>query len=339
MVVAVFSGSLGSRTINNAVRQLLPIWRDRDDVVIRHVIGTRDWDELGEPPELPPGGLQYQAVRYENRMELMLAAADVAVTRAGGNTVAELAVVGLPAVLVPLPIAPRDHQTANAAVLMRAGRSDPRARPGAERGAPGPGARPAAGRSCRVWPRWPTRCRPWPTVTPLIVSPGWWRNTPVPDQPVPPVTPIEAEHPVDLRSPRSIHVVGVGGAGMSAIASVLAAMGHRVSGSDLKESAGLERLRAEGVEVAHRTQPRQPARRSRLRDDLDRDTRTEPRSRHRHANARCPCCAGPTCSPPSRPRDERSPWPARTGRPPRRRCSRWCSTRPTCTRRSSSVVT
>lgn len=54
---------------------------------------------------------------------------------------------------------------------------------------------------------------------------------------------------VDLREPRSIHVVGVGGAGMSAIASVLAAMGHRVSGSDLKESAGLERLRAEGIDV------------------------------------------------------------------------------------------
>jgi UDP-N-acetylmuramate--alanine ligase len=55
---------------------------------------------------------------------------------------------------------------------------------------------------------------------------------------------------VDLRTPRSIHVVGVGGAGMSAIASVLVAMGHRVSGSDLKESAGLERLRAEGIEIS-----------------------------------------------------------------------------------------
>ncbi|MEJ5254488.1 MAG: UDP-N-acetylmuramate--L-alanine ligase [Acidimicrobiales bacterium] len=53
----------------------------------------------------------------------------------------------------------------------------------------------------------------------------------------------------DLRVPTSIHVVGVGGAGMSAIATVLAGMGHRVSGSDLKESAGLERLRALGVEV------------------------------------------------------------------------------------------
>lgn len=120
-VVAVFSGSLGSRTINEAVRDLLPRWRERTDVVIRHVIGTRDWDALGPPPEFPEHGLQYQPVRYEDRMAMLLAAADVAVTRAGGNTVAELAVAGVPAVLVPLPVAPRDHQTANAAVLMRAG--------------------------------------------------------------------------------------------------------------------------------------------------------------------------------------------------------------------------
>src|SRR4051794_41222863 len=54
---------------------------------------------------------------------------------------------------------------------------------------------------------------------------------------------------LDLSTPRRIHVVGVGGAGMSAIASVLAAMGHRVSGSDLKASPGLERLMAQGVVV------------------------------------------------------------------------------------------
>src|SRR5207247_11430155 len=54
---------------------------------------------------------------------------------------------------------------------------------------------------------------------------------------------------LDLASPKRIHVVGVGGAGMSAIATVLARMGHVVSGSDLKASAGLERLRALGVHV------------------------------------------------------------------------------------------
>ena len=120
-VVAVFSGSLGSRSINTAVRGLVEIWRDRGDLAIRHVVGSRDWDELGSPPDLPGDGLLYQTVRYEDHMDRLLVAADLAVTRAGGNTVAELAVVGVPAVLVPLPIAPRDHQTANAAVVLRAG--------------------------------------------------------------------------------------------------------------------------------------------------------------------------------------------------------------------------
>lgn len=121
VVIAVFSGSLGARSINDAMRGLLPLWRHRRDLAVRHVIGSRDWDELGASPDLPAEGILYQPVRYEDQMHLLLAAADVAVTRAGGNTVAELAVVGLPAILVPLPIAPRDHQTANAAVLTRAG--------------------------------------------------------------------------------------------------------------------------------------------------------------------------------------------------------------------------
>jgi UDP-N-acetylmuramate--alanine ligase len=54
---------------------------------------------------------------------------------------------------------------------------------------------------------------------------------------------------IDLSTSRRIHVVGVGGAGMSAIASVLSSMGHRVTGSDLKASPALDRLAATGVEV------------------------------------------------------------------------------------------
>ena len=54
---------------------------------------------------------------------------------------------------------------------------------------------------------------------------------------------------LDLSAPTHVHVVGVGGAGMSAIAEVLVSMGHTVSGSDLKASSGLERLAALGVDV------------------------------------------------------------------------------------------
>ncbi len=55
---------------------------------------------------------------------------------------------------------------------------------------------------------------------------------------------------VDLGQPRRIHLVGVGGAGMSAIAEVLIGSGHVVSGSDLARSEVTKRLEGRGVEVA-----------------------------------------------------------------------------------------
>ncbi len=55
--------------------------------------------------------------------------------------------------------------------------------------------------------------------------------------------------PLDLSRPQRLHVVGVGGPGMSAIAIVLAEMGHQVSGSDIRERPVLERVRAAGVDV------------------------------------------------------------------------------------------
>jgi undecaprenyldiphospho-muramoylpentapeptide beta-N-acetylglucosaminyltransferase len=119
-VVAVFAGSLGATRINTAVVDLVGRWADRGDLWFHHVVGARDAEAIVEP-DLPPDGLHLTLVTYEEHMELLLAAADVAVCRSGGTTVAELAVVGLPAILVPLPIAPRDHQTANAAALVAAG--------------------------------------------------------------------------------------------------------------------------------------------------------------------------------------------------------------------------
>ncbi|MBS1836803.1 MAG: UDP-N-acetylglucosamine--N-acetylmuramyl-(pentapeptide) pyrophosphoryl-undecaprenol N-acetylglucosamine transferase [Actinobacteria bacterium] len=127
-VVVVFAGSLGSRRINEAVEGALASWGDRGDLAIHHVYGSRDWEGRPESArsdaagvDAPPDRLWYRAVRYEERMDLALAAADLVVCRAGGTTVAELAVVGVPAILVPLPIATRDHQTANAGSLQRAG--------------------------------------------------------------------------------------------------------------------------------------------------------------------------------------------------------------------------
>jgi UDP-N-acetylmuramate--alanine ligase len=60
---------------------------------------------------------------------------------------------------------------------------------------------------------------------------------------------VDAEPALDLSQPREIHVVGVAGVAMSAIALLLARLGHRVSGSDLKDVPQLARLEAAGVRV------------------------------------------------------------------------------------------
>ena len=65
---------------------------------------------------------------------------------------------------------------------------------------------------------------------------------PVPERPRPTA-------PLELSIPHRLHVVGVGGPGMSAVAIALAEMGHRVSGSDLREHPVLERVRAARVDV------------------------------------------------------------------------------------------
>ena len=121
-VVLCFGGSLGARRINLAVVDAVRRWATRRDLAVRHLVGARDWDLVtADRPSVAAGALVWQPVRYEDRMHLAMAAADLAVCRAGASTVAELAVVGLPSVLVPLPHAPGDHQTANARALAHAG--------------------------------------------------------------------------------------------------------------------------------------------------------------------------------------------------------------------------
>jgi UDP-N-acetylglucosamine:LPS N-acetylglucosamine transferase len=119
-VVMVSGGSLGAGRLNQATVELAGRWAERAGIALRHVVGARDWDKV---EAVAPGteGLLYQRVRYEEDMASSYAAADVAVQRAGASTVAELVLAGLPALLVPLPGAPGDHQTANAEALARAG--------------------------------------------------------------------------------------------------------------------------------------------------------------------------------------------------------------------------
>lgn len=118
-LVLAYGGSLGARTINRAVWGAVAQWAGRSDLAVRHVVGDRGWSE--RPADLPAGELAYEQLAYEEDMPQALRAADLVVSRAGASTVFELAAVGVASVLVPLPIATEDHQTANAKALERVG--------------------------------------------------------------------------------------------------------------------------------------------------------------------------------------------------------------------------
>ena len=116
-------GSLGAQRVNDAAIGLAARWRDRQDVAIHHVSGTRGYEECRRQlaaRRRTDDPLDYRLVPYEDHMETVYTEATVMVCRSGGMT-AELAVVGLPSVLVPLPGAPGDHQTRNANVFVEAG--------------------------------------------------------------------------------------------------------------------------------------------------------------------------------------------------------------------------
>jgi undecaprenyldiphospho-muramoylpentapeptide beta-N-acetylglucosaminyltransferase len=123
-LVAAFGGALGAGSINAATIGLYDRWRTRADLAIHHVSGERNFAECSTrlASERRAGDrLRYELVAYEQHMDRLYARATVAVCRAGAGTVAELAAAGLPAVLVPLPGAPSDHQSRNAATLEDAG--------------------------------------------------------------------------------------------------------------------------------------------------------------------------------------------------------------------------
>ncbi|MFE4720288.1 glycosyltransferase [Streptomyces sp. NPDC056728] len=117
-VVLFNGGSLGAARLTEAALGLAARWRNRPDVQLLIKTGPAALDEtrrrLGDSPVA-------QAVPYLDRMDLAYAVADLVVCRAGSATVAELATTKVPAVLVPYPHAPGDHQTHNARVLSDAG--------------------------------------------------------------------------------------------------------------------------------------------------------------------------------------------------------------------------
>ena len=119
-LVVVVGGSLGARRLNDGAIGLRKLWAAREDLVLHHICGTREYERVLHVPA-PSGVLDYRLVGYEDQMARVLCAADLVVSRAGAMTVAELRAVGTPSLLVPLPGAPHDHQRRNAEFLAAIG--------------------------------------------------------------------------------------------------------------------------------------------------------------------------------------------------------------------------
>jgi UDP-N-acetylglucosamine--N-acetylmuramyl-(pentapeptide) pyrophosphoryl-undecaprenol N-acetylglucosamine transferase len=126
--IVVIGGSLGARTLNNAMRDnvelfekyALPAGEGRSGAiqVIWQCGKFYEYEYTAmETAKLP----NVQCLAFIDRMDLLYAAADVVISRAGALSISELCLVGKPAILVPSPNVAEDHQTKNALALVEKG--------------------------------------------------------------------------------------------------------------------------------------------------------------------------------------------------------------------------
>jgi len=118
-VLVVMTGSLGAQRVNRAVSELAARWADREDLTLVHVTGQRDFHDVSAARPTTTG-LDYRIEAFGD-MATWWTLCDVALCRAGAMTIAELCALGIPSILVPLPGAPGDHQSANARAVVAAG--------------------------------------------------------------------------------------------------------------------------------------------------------------------------------------------------------------------------
>ena len=114
-VILVVGGSLGARSLNNAIRAKLELIRT-SGVQFLWQTGKIYYRDIREELANNPAG-NVHLLEFIQRMDLAFGAADLVISRAGAGTISELCVVGLPSILVPSPNVAEDHQTANARAL------------------------------------------------------------------------------------------------------------------------------------------------------------------------------------------------------------------------------
>jgi UDP-N-acetylglucosamine--N-acetylmuramyl-(pentapeptide) pyrophosphoryl-undecaprenol N-acetylglucosamine transferase len=116
----VFGGSLGAASINAGLLAIVRELAAKELQIIWQTGKTGSGDILESVRALAIGH-RVKVMPFIDRMEYAFGASDLAVCRSGATTLAELALAGLPAILVPYPFAAADHQTRNAMAVVEAG--------------------------------------------------------------------------------------------------------------------------------------------------------------------------------------------------------------------------
>lgn len=104
----VLGGSLGARRVNQLIEKELKNFQSQDVQVIWQC-GKFYFEEYNKY-----NGNNVQVLAFIDRMDLVYAAADIVISRAGASSVSELCIVGKPVIFIPSPNVAEDHQTKNA---------------------------------------------------------------------------------------------------------------------------------------------------------------------------------------------------------------------------------
>lgn len=123
LVVSVW-GSLGAGHMNDIVCGMLPLMKGQKRFRLIHSVGSRYYPEFMQRLKsegIDPALCGAQTLEYIYDMPRVMAAADMIMCRAGASTLAELAYMGKPAILVPSPNVTNNHQEKNARVIEKAG--------------------------------------------------------------------------------------------------------------------------------------------------------------------------------------------------------------------------
>ncbi|MGH9195554.1 MAG: glycosyltransferase, partial [Acidimicrobiia bacterium] len=251
----VTGGSQGAASINKAVLGAYHLWRREEHLQILHLVGPRNIEEVESDLAAargPDDRIVWRAVGYTDRMDLALAAADLALCRGGSTTIFELAAAELPAICVPYPHSIDEDQRRNAEAVSSKG--------GLEVVADGDLSSSLVTHKVESLIFDEASLEKMSKAIGLfyvgdavsrlasLVEEAFFPRRGEPDS-LEGITAVADKRQRTFPPPEGgkVHIVGIGGARNAPVAMLLLALGIKVTGSDREDSGTLVRLRELGI--------------------------------------------------------------------------------------------